>query len=274
DSLIIPSNYSLNPLTLSFPTSESFSKPLSQVFSFSLFDQLEEEEKKETNKEIGNILNEEQIEKSDQYSTSSLSDEEKYQLSCLFDGEQLMYDIRSQTYNVEGANKLFLTGWIDGDVSQLFCEIEEEQGINFENGNMNRQTTTYSSSFTTSQSIRAGHIITKSAKSGISLLASASSFTPSLSSIWSILESDGWGGSGASMLAYGEGADILLRLHQQEKKKSNFDEKGDEGIEYELEYEDIIDKKESNTCGIFSGEDYISSFVLGLEEVWNNQCAF
>ncbi|KAA6360307.1 MAG: hypothetical protein EZS28_044166, partial [Streblomastix strix] len=31
DSLIIPSNYSLNPLTLSFPTSESFSKPLSQV---------------------------------------------------------------------------------------------------------------------------------------------------------------------------------------------------------------------------------------------------
>ncbi|KAA6362418.1 MAG: hypothetical protein EZS28_042055, partial [Streblomastix strix] len=30
DSLIIPSNYSLNPLTLSFPTSESFSKPLSQ----------------------------------------------------------------------------------------------------------------------------------------------------------------------------------------------------------------------------------------------------
>ncbi|KAA6380225.1 MAG: hypothetical protein EZS28_024248 [Streblomastix strix] len=312
DSLIIPSNYSLNPLTLSFPTSESFSKPLSQVFSFSLFDQLEEEEKKETNKQIENILNqEEQIKKSDQYSTSSLSDEEKFQLSCLFDGEQLMYDIRSQTYNVEGANKLFLTGWIDGDVSQLFCEMKEEQekkklkkniekeqnnikyGSEWDNGQMmnkdmndeyqfnnlqeiqdeNKEIVQNPSSFTTSQAVRAGHIITKSAKSGISLLASASSFTPSLSSVWSILESDGWGGSGASMLAAGEGADILLRLQQQQKKKSNLGEKGDEGIEYELEYEDIFDKKKSNICGIFSGEDYISSFILGLEEVWDQQFA-
>ncbi|KAA6381526.1 MAG: hypothetical protein EZS28_022947, partial [Streblomastix strix] len=120
-----------------------------------------------------------------------------------------------------------------------------------------------------SQAVRAGHIITKSAKSGISLLASASSFTPSLSSVWSILESDGWGGSGASMLAAGEGADILLRLQQQEKKKSNFDEKGDEGIEYELEYEDIVDKKKSNIGGIFSGEDYISSFILDYFNVYN-----